>query len=301
MDSLKTLMDKKQYDLVLKLTENSTDINYLFYRISAFLATGKADESLKCINENRHILESNLSILIKVHIEILCLLGLFDEAYEEMEYYKNLPYVSQQVEELLRDLPKYIREEERKLSSSKELNDEKVKEMVRSSQMNDVIIALDIIRDREVKDFLEDLKYLMVNHNLQSIRSFSLFVLVQKKVKGTFKFKHIDKIIEVDPSSLKEPFADDTFNAVVKKVSVEFNNPPLSENAIQLLSTHVMFIYPETLPNKVDELVEALFNISSRYLQTGTPDIKNRCLEKGLDLDEVNELIDTINYSLENF
>ena len=35
MDSLKTLMDKKQYDLVIKLTENSNDSIALFYRLSA--------------------------------------------------------------------------------------------------------------------------------------------------------------------------------------------------------------------------------------------------------------------------
>ncbi len=45
MDSLKTLMDKKQYDLVLKLTENSQDSLALFYRLSAMLATGKSEEA----------------------------------------------------------------------------------------------------------------------------------------------------------------------------------------------------------------------------------------------------------------
>ena len=97
MDSLKSLMDKRQYDLVLKLTENTIDPTYLFYRISALLALGRAQESLKCIEDNRVLLQKDLSILIKVHIEILCLLGMFDKAYEEMKYYQNLPYASQVV------------------------------------------------------------------------------------------------------------------------------------------------------------------------------------------------------------
>ena len=236
MDNLKSLMDKKQYDLVIKLTENSTDRTYLFYRISAFLALGKADECLQVIENNREELEKDLSILVKIHIEILCIVGRFEDAYKELERYKNLPYVSQQVEELLNELPKYIRDEERKAFSGREMSEEQVKKLLHSSEMNDVIIALDLVRERDINKYLEDLKWLMVNHSLQSIRSFSLFVLVQKKVDGVFKFKHIDKIIEVNPKELIPPFVGEPFNSLVKRLSVEFNNPSVGENAIQILS-----------------------------------------------------------------
>ena len=53
MDSLKTLMDKKQYDLVLKLTENSQDSLALFYRLSAMLATGRSEDALKLIKDKK--------------------------------------------------------------------------------------------------------------------------------------------------------------------------------------------------------------------------------------------------------
>ena len=301
MDSLKSLMDKKQYDLVIKLTENSTDRTYLFYRISAFLALGKPLESLEVIKNNREELEKDLSILIKIHIEILCIMAKFDEAYEEMERYKNLPYVSQQVEELLNSLPKYIRDEERKLLSGKEMGDEQVKKLLRSSEMNDVIIGLDIVREREVLKYLEDLKWLMINHNLQSIRSFSLFVLVQKGVDGLFKFKHIDNIIDVNPRLLTPPFVGEPFNGLVKRISVEFKDPSISENAIQILSTHIMFIYPENIPYCNDEIIEALYQVSSTYLHAKKEELKDRCLEKKLDIEKVQQLIDEINYSLENF
>ena len=79
MDSLKTLMDKKQYDLVIKLTENSNDSIALFYRLSALLAVGKSEDALNLIKIKRLILQKNLSLLIRFHIEILCLLGRFDE------------------------------------------------------------------------------------------------------------------------------------------------------------------------------------------------------------------------------
>lgn len=301
MDSLKSLMDKKQYDLVLKLTNNSTDPTHLFYRISAFLALGKGEESLNTIINNRKILESDLSILIKVHIEILCLLNRFDEAYVELKYYENLPYVSQQVEEILREMPNYIRQEERKSFSSKEMDDEHVKKLIRSKEMNDVIIALDVIRERGIEHFLEDLKYLMINHEHQSIRSFSLLVLVQKKLNQLVDFKHIDKIIQVNPSLVNPPFVGDKFNGLVRKLSIDFNNPSLSENATQILSTYLMFIYPDELSRDDEVIIEALYQISSKYLQSKSEDLLTRCEKKNLDVEEVQHLIDDINFALENF
>ena len=91
------------------------------------------------------------------------------------------------------------------------------------------------------------------------------------------------------------------FNGLVKRLSVEFNDPSISENAIQILSTHIMFIYPEDIPNSDDEIIEALYQISSTYLQSKKEELKDRCFAKNLDVERVQQLIDEINFSLENF
>ena len=247
------------------------------------------------------LLQKDLSILIKVHIEILCLLGMFDKAYEEMKYYQNLPYASQVVEELLAKLPEYIRAEEKKAYSGHEMDDAQIKNLTRSGDLNDVIIALDLIKERDISKFLEDIKWLMINHSAQSIRSFSLFVLVQKKVPGVFVFKHIEEIIEVEPTKLEPPFMGDWFNDLVRKLTLELNDPSLSENAIQILSSHLMFIYPDKIDNSDEELIEALYQISGSYLHSKKESLEDRCALKGLSIERVQKLIDTINFSLENF
>ena len=301
MDSLKSLMDKRQYDLVLKLTENSADPTYLFYRISAFLALGKADESLKCLEENRLLLQRDLSLLIKVHIETLCLLGMFDKAYEEMKYYQNLPYNSQVVEELLAKLPEYIRAEEKKAYSSHELADYQVSALARSEELNDAIIALDLIKNRDVNKFLDDLRWLMTNHPSQSIRSFALFVLVQKKVPGVFAFKHIDTNIEVEPSKLEPPFMGEWFNNIVRRLSTEIKNATIVENAIQILSSYLMYIYPDKVDYSDDILVDALARIACNYLSCSPESVWSTMEQEDYLNENVKELMDKINQALENF
>ena len=49
MDTLKSLMDKHEYELVIKLTEKSGDVDSIFYRISALLAIGQGEKALACL------------------------------------------------------------------------------------------------------------------------------------------------------------------------------------------------------------------------------------------------------------
>ena len=83
MDNLKTLFDKKHYDLIIKITRNSSNADDIIYAISSFVALGKLDDALLLINEKKEILKKDLPILMKAHIDILCLKGDFDKAYEE--------------------------------------------------------------------------------------------------------------------------------------------------------------------------------------------------------------------------
>lgn len=302
MDSLKSLMDRKDYELVIKLTENSQDINYLFYRISAFLALGKGERALSTIKHNRKILEGDLSLLVKIHIEILCLLNNFDEAYEELRYYENLPYVSQQVEEVLREMPKFIREEEKKSVSSKELSNDELRKMLNSHDQNVVLPALDLVRDRDINMFMPSIEKILVKFPKQSIRSFALLLLVQKHINKDVAFDHMGDVIAVNPSSLEPPFIGSEFNDFLRELQKELKDPAASENAIQILSSYIIYTYPIKLEISYDLLIEALRAIALEYLQNKDDiDLSNRCLRKGIRESEVEELIQRIKKCLDDF
>ena len=301
MDSIKTLMDKKQYELVIKITANDKDINSLFYRVSAFLAIGKGEDALKVIEDNRLILQSNLPFLMKVHIEILCILGQFDKAYKEIKYYESLPYYSQEVEELFASLPEYIEMEKSKAFGGKQLSDDEIRLKLRSSNKEDVLICLDLLRERNISNFFNDLQYVMLEEKKQSLRSFALLLLVQQKINRPFKFKHIDQIIEVNPSLIEPPFVGDAFNNLVRKMEIEYKNPSMSENAIQILSSYLLYIYPVAINEEMDVVIEALKEISIEYLSMEKEDLSTRCQKRNIDEMKVKNLIACIKMALQDF
>ena len=304
MDSLKTLMDKKQYDLVLKLTENSQDSLALFYRLSAMLATGRSEDALKLIKDKRQILLNKPGVLMKIHIELLCLLGKFDEAYSELRYYQELPYENQETEELLNSLPKYIREEEIKVYKRQEVGQDELRKKLLSKNDVDVLSALDAVRGQSLESFLLPIINILKNYPKQLVRTFALLLLVAKKYDKKVEFLHGDKLIEVIPSELDEPFIIPGLGNIDDLSSLfqnEYHDPSLSQNAINVLSSYMVYIYPNKVNYSKEELLVVFGYIAKELLQSKDNDLDKLCEKHGLDKQEIKEEVDKIKAHLEDF
>ena len=199
-------------------------------------------------------------------------------------------------------LPEIIRMEEKKKYASTYLDEEQLIKKLHSNDQNDVLIAIDSVRERDINAYLPAIANVMVNFPKQSIRSFALLLLVQKKINRVFKFKHIDNIIDVNPSELTPPFIGEDFNEFTRLLSLELRNPSLSENAIQIISSYIIYIYPDKLPANNDLLIVCLYDIANEYLQSKDyKPLKQMCEEKGVDMDEALLLILRIKEALDAF
>ncbi len=266
MDSLKSLLDKKQFDLILKLTEGSEDANNLFYRISAFIYLGKYEDALFVIQDHQTtLIEKNLASLINAHINLLCILGRFDQAYSTLDYYANLPYQSQEVEEVLRKMPELIKLEENKQTTFRYYDDEQIEKFLKSEKREEVLMALDTIRSRDVLSFLPVLQDLLINHKEQLVRSFTLMLLVQKEVDRNLKMKSDGEMIDVNPKHLNPPFTGAHFNETLKCIDSISKDPSLSQNATQLFSEYFMYMYPRDLKCSPKEYAFVFYLLAREY------------------------------------
>lgn len=294
MDSLKTLIDQKKYDLIIKLTETSETANDLFYRISAFIYLGKYEEALYVIQDHQKVLESNLVSLINAHINLLCALGRFDQAYTVLDYYNNLPYESQVVEETLRKMPEVIELEEKKQATFKYYDDEQLEKYLSSDSFEEVLIGLDTVRNRDVLQFLPLLQNIMLNNPRQLVRSYTLMLLVQKEVDRPLKMKSLDEIIEVNPKHINPPFTSVVFNETVKLMDKEFKDPSLAQSAGQLFSEYEMYMYPRSIKEAPKDLSSALYLIAREYANQPVEDVKSYCDAMELDETKILRLVKTI-------
>lgn len=292
MDNLASLFEKKEYELVIKLTRHSSNVDDLFYCISAFLSLNKINEALELIKEKKSILKTRLPMLMRTHIELLCLDHRFDDAYEMLKEYENMPYYSQEAEETLKELPRIVREYERNLYQNHQYSEDELIKDLLSKDGNVVIGALDALREKDISPYIIYINKISTEFPKQSIRSFALLLLVQKKFDKVVKFNHMGKIIEVKPSELKPPFVDEEFSDLSNKLVEVYKDSSLSMNAIQILSSYLIYIYPEEVDYNDPLLIEALRIVTSKYLKQ--PYISEHSKE-------CEDLVEDIEYALNDF
>lgn len=304
MDSLKTLMDKKAYDLVISLTENSQDSLSLFYRISALLAVGKSEDALNVINTKQKTLQEKLGLLVKIHIEILCLLGRFDEAYDKLRYYVELPYQNQETEEVLRAMPDYIRKEEKNSYRQHSLSSDEIMNQLMSKNDEEVLAALDALKEQKLDPYLLPILKIIRSFPKQVVRTFALLLLVNEKYDKEVEFLHKDELKKVVPSSLEEPFQVPGFknlNELSFALQSLYHDPSIASNALQIISSYLLYIYPDRIEMTADEIVVVFGFLAKRLLRVNEDDLKDVCLEKGLDCKSISQKINDINEDLKNF
>lgn len=266
MDNLKTLMDKKEYELVIKLTNGNEEVTPLFYRITSFIALGQFQDALDCINTNLVILSERLELLIKIHIEVLCLMGKFDEARKELQYYENAPYESQVVEEVLRSMPKYINDEEKNYKTiNKHVDIEEIYSMLESTDDDTVLFGLSSLNDYDISSFINLIKDILINYKNQLIRSYALLLLVKKEYSQPVSFNSEGKIIKVIPRDLNQPF-DETFEEDLKKISICYKNTTEAEIMANIYSRLVLNCYPNKVAFHKEDLFEALNIIANKMI-----------------------------------
>lgn len=304
MDSLKTLLEKNQYDLVIKLTENSEDSLSLFYRIIAFTAVGQNENALNVIKTKREILKSKLGMLVKFHIEILCILGRFDEAYDELKIYEEMPYQSQEVEEVLRAMPAYIRRAEKESFGPRAHQPEDINVKLLSKNDEDVLAALDEIKSLPINDYLLSILRIIRSHPRQIIKTFALLLLVNAKYDKEVDFLSFGQMIKVTPSMLPEPFVVPGFKDIDEvnfALQKEYRDPTVAQNALQLLSSYLLYIYPTDLSLKRDETIVAFGYLAKKLLRISIDDLESVCKQKDLDYQIIDKTIKAIDEDLKNF
>ena len=294
MDNLDSLFEKKEYELIVKLTELSSDPKDLFLRVSSLVALGKSDEALDNIEKYQGVLEKKYPLqLMKLHFELLLSKKLFDEAKLVLKHYENLPYVSQEVEEFMSDMHSRIAQEEnpkgRKTYSLDEICDVLEKE-TEPSKISQVVFSL---KDYNVNIYIDSLKIFLTRDDVHpNFRTYALILLVDFKYDEEIEFLSLKGMIKVNPKKLFPPFMSKQFNEVCRLIGEKANqNITLTETALHLFNCFIIDTYPiDIYKHSEDELAEAFIYIGKAYLNIEVSSID----------ENIKKLINNIKYIIES-
>ena len=270
MDSLKTLIEKKQYNLVLDLTKNNLDIDAISFRISAYLGLGQLEEALQLIKKYQTKFKDGLFNIMRVHFEVLLTLKKYDEAYEELKYYQNLPYISQEVEEYLNEANSMIRAYERHDNKPQKRSKDEIISILKNEKDSLVLLtALNDIREYNINEFADLLIWFMGRKNINAfVATYPLLLLVHGGYDQTVSFTKNAKLYSVVPKKLEPPFVNENYQSVIRIVEQVAKDPSISEVAISLLNELIIILYPDSIFDiEINLLSGALLSLAYDHFQ----------------------------------
>ena len=270
MDNLQTLFDKKQYDLIVKLTDESDNPSERLLRLSSLVMLNRVNEALDEIEKHQAMYDTNYpQKVMKLHFELLLQSKAYDEARLALKHYKDLPYISQEVEEYLNGMDQVISDEEHQ--KSKQLSVDVVCGRLEREEAKELLLeALSYVRVYNLSSIIDSLKVLFKRSDVRSdFRAFALFALMEQDYSKEVEFLTNTGIVKVIPSQLKTPFEDERFVAVMNKIdSLSEHNVTLKETANQLFSSYVFDTFPNDIyVDGIDELAKAIISIAKEYIR----------------------------------
>ena len=182
-------------------------------------------------------------------------------------------------------------------------DDETISKFLSSDKDEEILMALDIIKTRDIFAFLPEISKILLNHPRETIKSYTLMLLVKKELDRNLKINKLGEIKEINPKYLNPPFTGAIFNEIVRYFDHEFKDLTLSQTAAQLLSQYCIYIYPAELDKSPKLYALAFYLIASEY--AGSPieevDAQELAVKEDIKIEELDSLIESIKKVLQDF
>ena len=273
-----------KYQQIINKLKDTKNNDELFILLNAYINEKLYEDAIKLIENNSQLVKEKPLHIIKLHIELLLSLELFDEASIAYKKYLELPYISQEVEEYLKEIPSLI-EERKDVNKNKTYTIDEIDEILTShydqGKIMDVFFSLD---NYNILKLLTTIEIFLIRKDVNpSLRTYALLSLVSNNISSPVQILKDGKKITVVPNKLKPPFCDDNFKKVIKYIESElYKDPSVQQIAFQLLNNYVLDCYPDDVLNDVDlnEFCLALTSLAKDYLSIANDDVTNDQLKQ---------------------
>jgi len=298
MENLQTLLENGEYNKVLEKTLKSQDVVSLFSRAAAYLGLGRDEDALRLIAKEHQEMEKKLPQLIRLHLELLITMRKFDEAYDTIKHYGELPYFSQEAEELIRDYPKKIRQAEKAVARTGRFDEREIISTLNGQNEGKILVILEYITRQQPLRYIAPIKKLLVSPINDFVKTFALLILVSEKYQEEVELTKNGREFTVIPYELDPPFEGPLYEEFVTKLQHHGEDPYIVNIALEILRNYIMAIYPEDVYGDLsDLLLEALYVVANNYLGVAC-DIQQMARKAQQNPSKIQALADSINETI---
>ena len=283
MSTIEELVNQGKYADAVGLPEAELHGRDLFLLVSAYLSLNKGKEAMEVLIRHREeLFHTEPQLALKANFETRFLLNQYEEAAEDLEVFANYPYVSQAVEETLRELPKTIAAM-RYASRPKGPGDldELLSHLASPSDDLELLSTLNALKKvGDLEDYRGLVEEVLVGPYHDDVRTYALMLLSAKGSDHPVAFRKRGKDYEVVPSRLGSPYGLPEYRYLREKLQSE-KDTALRDVAGELLDLHALICYPERFlsPGEEDAYAEGLLALAHSYLGIEEPKLEGKAAQ----------------------
>lgn len=303
MDNLSSLFDKGQYQAVIDLTTGSSEPSDLLYRASAYLALNNPEEAIDILSSNRERLYAFRPVAtIKGTMGARYALNDYTGALLDAQWFADQPYVSQEVEEVLRELPKQIKEMEEANKKAFLLPKQKAKKEEKKEQDEQSLLSI-ITRlgptGSPDEELCGKIASLLPDEKDRQIAAVGLLLLIQSGYPNLVEYKKGSKIFRVVPKDLTIPMFDKDCLYVTEAISKDASDPGIARFANTYFMTYALAMMPEKAvgPGESRLLEAAMLKIAAEALKSSV-DLEALKARYSLSEQEITDKANEVNQLL---
>lgn len=264
-----------------------------FSILNTIVSSGNEDELKFFIENNQDLLKVDPILFISQHVMFYALKEEPSNVLSVIDYYKNAPYISMEVEDFLNELKeKFVKEYDKK---DKKFNEEYVKPYLLSKNESKILRALNYLSKANIRSYLPLVKeFLLLEDIAYKYKTLVLFILVEQKVDEVINIYRTGEILKINPINLKLPFEEDVY-LEAKDYFDKTCDPSLFDVSLEVLNTVHIRTFPNSILEEYDpELIVDLCIDLVRKMILNKP-YDNKTKEKyHLDDDEMVKILTKI-------
>ena len=258
-------------------------------------------------NYQDELLKEDPVSFISFHVDFYALKDDINKTLEVVNYYKNAPYISMEVEDMLNELKNKLeryRDSQNKGQKTKS-NDELEKELF-SNNENAIASALTYLSKQNIRMYIPLLKKFLISSDVvYKYKTLVLFMLVEQKIDEEIDVYKDGLIYTITPSLLELPFDTYEYQLCKEEIEKTSDDNSIKNIAVELLNTAQIKEYPSSFVDmdNIQLMKDIFIQMAISYLDPTKKDIDEKVIRSistkhAITSESVKEIIQELNEAI---
>ena len=216
----------------------------LFKKMDELMKKQDDNEFEFFIQNNQDLLKQDPVLFISKHVSYYAYQERVEKVLEVINYYKNAPYISMTVEDMLNELKESVEKLNKKHDRS--YSKEEIQENLLSKKESLIASSLEYLSKVNVRLFIEPLSKFLLEEIPYKFKTLALFILIEQHYENDIKVSKNGLIYTLNPSLLELPFDTYEYEECKRLIEVEDLDPQVKEYAIEILNISQIKEFPDS-------------------------------------------------------